>query len=121
MYTYGFETGIVLLPFLLLSLAFAVFMVVAQWRIFAKAGEPGWACLVPFYGSYVLAKITFGNGWLFLLMAIPFVNFIFAIIQTSRLSTAFGKGLGFTFGLLFLAFIFYPILAFGDSEYSQPF
>ena len=121
---YNLDTGILwglLAVYLVFILAISIFMTIVQWKIFVKAGEPGWAVLVPFYGSYVMAKITFGNGWLFLLAAIPLVNIVFLIMMTNRLSKAFGHGVGFTFGLLFLAFIFYPILAFGSSEYTEPY
>ncbi|MBE5923298.1 MAG: signal peptidase I [Lachnospiraceae bacterium] len=92
-------------------------MLVCEWKIYSKAGEPGWAVIVPFYNLYVLFKIAMGNGWLFLLMLVPFVNFVVAIIMIFKLSSAFGHGVGFGFGLLFLPVIFIPILAFGSSEY----
>ncbi|MCR5702361.1 MAG: DUF5684 domain-containing protein [Lachnospiraceae bacterium] len=98
-------------------IAIGIFMLVCEWRIFSKAGEPGWAAIVPFYNAYVLAKIAMGNGWLFLLLFVPFVNFVVAIIMIFKLSSAFGHGVGFGFGLLFLSIIFFPILAFGSSEY----
>ena len=54
-----------------LSLAIAVLGIIAMWKIFEKAGEPGWAAIIPFYNLYVLFKITWGNGWKFLLLLIP--------------------------------------------------
>ena len=57
-----------------LALAAAVITVVLLWMVFVKAGEHGWAALVPFYNSFVLFKITWGNGWKFLLMLIPIVD-----------------------------------------------
>jgi len=112
-----FEVTLILIGLL----AVTFFWTVAIWLIFQKAYEPGWAVLVPFYGSYVMSKITFGNGWLFFLRFLPIVNLIFSIIMAHRLSIAFEKGVGFTFGLLLLPVIFYPILGFGDSEYGEPF
>lgn len=91
--------------------------IVVLWRIYDKAGEPGWASLVPFYNMYVLFKITWGNGILFLLLLIPFANLIIAIILPFKLAKAFGRGVGFGFGLLLLPIIFFPILAFGNSAY----
>ena len=101
-------------------LLMAGFMIIAQWLLFKKAGEPGWASLVPFYNSFVLYKITFGNGWLFLLALVPFVNIVISILQCFKLAKAFGKGTGFGFGLLFLNSIFYAILAFGHDPYYGP-
>ncbi len=94
----------------------SVLYVVITWRIYAKAGEPGWAAIVPFYGSYVLYKICWGNGWLFLLLLIPFVNAVVGIITLYKLSKVFGHGVPFTLGLVFFHFIFFCILGFGPNE-----
>jgi len=100
-----------------LSLALAVLGIIAMWKIFVKAGEPGWAAIIPFYNLYVLFKITWGNGWKFLLLLIPIANIVFAIITMVKLAKAFGKSGGFAVGLIFLSIIFYCILAFGKSQY----
>ena len=92
-------------------------MIVANWKLFTKAGEPGWAAIIPFYSNYVLFKIAFGNGWLFLLCLVPIVNIVINIMLFFKLSKAFGHGVGFGLGLLFLSPIFLLILAFGSSEY----
>lgn len=94
-----------------------VLSIVAQWKVNAKAGEPGWAAIVPFYNAYVLFKIAFGNGWLVLLIFVPFANIVIAIMVWFKLAKAFGHGVGFGFGLLFLNAIFMLILGFGSSEY----
>lgn len=103
---------------LLIELALVVFFIAAMWRVNTKAGEPGWACLVPFYNLYVLLKIAGRPGWWLLLMFIPLVNFVISIIVAIDVAKAFGKGAGFGLGLAFLGFIFYPILAFGDATYE---
>lgn len=102
----------------ILYLAFVVFMLAAMWRIYTKAGKPGWASIVPFYNVYVFLQIAGKPGWWLLLMLIPFVNLIVAILSLVGLANNFGKGGGFVVGLIFLPFIFYPILAFGDAEYQ---
>lgn len=109
-----------LVVYLVLAAAVFVLMLVAQWKINRKAGEYGWAAIVPFYGSYVLAKITWGNGWLFLLMFLPIGNLIFSIMTNVKLARAFGKGGGFAVGLILLPVIFLPILGFGSAEYQGP-
>ncbi|HML67984.1 MAG TPA: DUF5684 domain-containing protein [Clostridia bacterium] len=101
----------------ILSLALAVLGIVAMWKIFEKAGEPGWAAIIPFYNLYVLFKITWGNGWKFLFLLIPIANIVFAIITMVKLAKAFGKSGGFAVGLIFLSIIFYCILAFDQSQY----
>jgi hypothetical protein len=95
-----------------------VILLVSMWRIFTKAGRPGWACLVPIYNAYVELLIAGKPGWWLLLYLIPFVNVFIAIIVTVALCEKFGKGGGFAAGMIFLPFIFYPILAFGDATYK---
>ena len=106
--------------FWIIYLAVIVFYDFVMWKIFVKAGEPGWASIVPFYNTYVLFKITWGNGWLFLLALIPVVQFVILIITYVKLAQAFGKGGGFAAGLILLSFIFLPILAFDSSDYIGP-
>ncbi len=101
----------------IICLALLVLSIVAIWRIFTKAGEPGWASIIPIYNTYVLYKIIFGNGWYFLTLLIPLVNIVFGIMLYFKLAKAFGHGVGFGFGLLFLNPIFMLILAFDSSEY----
>lgn len=103
---------------MILAIIVSIISIVALWKIFAKAGEPGWAAIVPFYNNYVLFKITMGNGWLFLLMFVPLVNIVMSFMVIFKLAKVFGHGIGFGFGLLFLQVIFLLILAFGSSEYE---
>lgn len=110
--------GIGMMVFFLLV---ALVLIVAMWKIFEKAGEPGWAALIPIYNVIVLLKIAGKPAWWIVLMLIPFVNFIVAIILSVAVARNFGKSTGFGVGLAFLGPVFYPILAFGDSRYSpQP-
>jgi hypothetical protein len=106
--------------FWIFYLAFTILMIVAWWKIFTKAGQPGWACIIPIYNLYVWCKIVGRPWWWILLMLIPFVNFIILIILTIDLAKSFGKGVGFGIGLLLLAVIFFPILAFGSAQYQGP-
>jgi hypothetical protein len=101
-------------------LALLVVMIIAYWKIFTKAGEEGWKCLIPIYNVIILLRIVGRPWWWLILMLIPFVNFIVLIIVMNDLSKSFGHGLGFTLGLIFLSFIFYLILGFGDSRYIGP-
>ena len=102
---------------LILSLGLAVLMIISQWKLFTKAGEPGWAAIVPLYNTYVLFKISWGNGWFFLLLLIPIVNLVILIITYVKLASVFGKSGGFAVGLIFLNLIFSVILAFGNAQY----
>jgi len=101
-------------------LALVVLVVAGMWKAFVKAGQPGWAVLIPIYNMYVLLKAAGKPGWWLLLMLIPIVGVVFAIIAVVAFAGRFGKGGGFAVGLIFLPFIFYPILGFGDAQYSPP-
>lgn len=105
---------------MLLYIAFIVFIIAAEWKMYEKAGEPGWACIVPIYGTIVLLKIIGKPWWWLLLFFIPFVNIIFAIWAMNLLSKSFGKDEGFTIGLILLPIVFLPILGFGSAEYVGP-
>ena len=89
--------------------------IAAMWIMFTKAHEEGWASIVPFYNMYVLFKITWGSGWLFLLLLIPIANIVIWIITMVKLAQVFGKGGGFACGLIFLNTIFECIIAFDNS------
>lgn len=102
------------------SFIFVIISLIAMWKVFVKAGQPGWAVLIPIYNVYVLLEIVGRPWWWLLLLIIPGVNFIIAIILTFDLAASFGKSTGFGFGLLFLSFIFTLILAFGDAQYTGP-
>lgn len=101
----------------LIGLAFILLMIVSVWKIFVKAGEPGWASIVPIYNAIVYLKIAGKPLWWIILLIIPFVNFIILILVVLGLAKNFGKGGGFAVGLLLLGFIFLPILAFGDAKF----
>lgn len=106
--------------YFIIMLAVAIVALVGLWKMFGKAGKPGWAAIVPFYNMYCLFEMSFGNGWLFLLTFVPCVGAVFQIILCFKLAKAFGQGVGFGFGLLFLAPIFYMILGFGNADFIGP-
>lgn len=115
--------------------------VICRWRIFSKAGDKGWKALIPVYNGYTEYKLTW-IGWLYFIAVaagiiapiitavypegflcvigslIGLTSTVLAIMQRHKLSVAFGHGIGFTIGLIFLEMIFMLILAFGRSEYK---
>ena len=101
----------------IVGLGIAIFFIACAWRIFTKAGEPGWAAIVPIYNLIVILKIAGKPGWWFLLYFIPLVNIVIGIIVMIALAERFGKTAGFGIGLALLSPIFMPILAFGDAQY----
>lgn len=106
---------------LIIWLAILVVFIIGLWKVFAKAGQPGWASLIPFYNVYVLLKIAGRPGWWLLLLLIPFVNLVIAIVVAIDVAKAFGQSALFGVLLLFLlSGIGYLILGFGDYRYVGP-
>jgi hypothetical protein len=107
--------------FFIFMLVISIFYIFCLWKIYEKAGQPGWASIVPIYGTYIFTKIIGKPWWWVILIIIPYVNFIFAIWGANLLSKSFGKDTGFTVGLVFLSFVFLPILAFDKTiQYRGP-
>lgn len=113
---YGYE-NLISTQTIIGAFIIGVFSIICYWAIFEKAKKPGWAAVVPLYNSYVLFKITFGHGWLFLFLFIPILNIIFGIIFYFKLAKVFNKGIIYGFALIYLPYIFIPALAFGKSKY----
>lgn len=106
--------------FLYIMIGLVVLIAIAHWKIYEKAGKPGWAAIIPIYNIIVLMEIIGKPPWWVILYFIPLVNIVFAIWATNLLSKSFGKDEAFTIGLLILGVIFYPILGFGSAEYQGP-
>jgi hypothetical protein len=102
----------------LIVLAIAVLAIAGLWKTFSKAGEPGWAAIIPIYNDIVWLKIVGRPIWWIILFFIPFVSIVVYIILAIDMAKAFGKGTGFGVGIIFLPFIFIPILGFGDAQYQ---
>jgi hypothetical protein len=105
---------------MIVGLLIALLLIVAMWKVFTKAGQPGWASIIPIYNLYIWCKIVGRPGWWILLMLIPFVNIIVGIILCIDMAKSFGKGAGFGIGLALLGVIFIPILGFGSAQYQGP-
>lgn len=123
---------------LFLALLVIAFFIIVWWRIYKKAGEPGWVALVPGLNSWVMYKITWGKGtvfiaqllitgalsllgniaWIFSIGGV-IVSLIYSIVTNVKLAKVFHKSGGFAFGLIVLPFVFLPILAFGSAEYDR--
>ncbi|RIK75425.1 MAG: signal peptidase I [Planctomycetota bacterium] len=93
-------------------------IVAGMWKTFTKAGQPGWAAIVPIYNIVVLLEIAGRPVWWIVLFLIPCVNLIVSIIVMIDVAAKFGKSAGFGVGLALLGFIFFPILGFGDAQYQ---
>lgn len=103
----------------ILYLGVAILFVAGMWKAFAKAGQPGWAAIIPIYNLYVMLQIAGRPGWWLLLLLIPIVNFFVLLIVSLDVSKNFGKDAAFGIGLWLLGAIFWPILGFGSAQYRH--
>ena len=103
----------------LVVLVVLVIFFTSLWKIFSKAGRPGWLSLVPIVNVYYLILIANRPGWWILFFLIPIVNVVVAILVTIGVANKFGKGSLFGVGMVFLPFIFYPLLAFTNTNYEE--
>lgn len=120
-YSYDTSSSASINPIMgIIWLVLIVLMLAAVWKLFTKAGKPGWAAIVPIYSSIVELEIVGRPVWWIFLLFIPFVNFVVAIIVLNDLAKSFGKGTGTTLLLVFLPFIGFPMLAWGNASYVGP-
>jgi hypothetical protein len=103
---------------LLVQLAISIAVIAGFWKVFTKAGQPGWASLVPFYNAYVMVQIAGKPTWWMILFFIPVANVIALFVVSIGIAEKFGKGTGYGVGLALLSFIFYPMLGFSDAQYN---
>lgn len=103
---------------LILIAASAILVIIAKWRIFEKAGQPGWASIIPYFNFIIMLKIVGKNIWWVLWLFVPIANVVVYIWVTNLLAKRFGQNEGFTLGLILLPFIFYPILGFGNARFQ---
>jgi len=117
----SFNDALFSLPVILVSLAIGVLMLVAVWKVFAKAGEPGWASLIPFYNTYVEFRMAGYNPWLFLLLLVPVVNIVLALLVSYKIGETFGKGPVFNIvWMVLFPVVGWLILGFGGAQCRRP-
>lgn len=93
-------------------------MIGSMWKVYQKAGQPGWSAIVPIYNAYVWLKIAEKPGWWLILMCIPGVNIVCDVMVSMALAERYGKSTAYGVGLAFLPFIYYPALGFGGAQYQ---
>ena len=107
--------------FFLFELAIIVLVIIGMWKAFEKAGQPGWASIIPIYNFYVIFKMGGKPGWWLVFMLLGPLFLIWYIWGLNMVSKSFGKDEGFTVGLALLGIVFWPILGFGDARYIGPY
>ena len=137
----GTVIGVALTTIILLTIAWFVLQIIADWKIFTKAGQAGWKSLIPFYNQYVEYDIcwsgsyglvyaacvfissminnnaTKSGGMVFLLVVLGVISLVVSVRESFCLAKAFGKGTGFAIALVFLAPIMRLVLGFGSAKY----
>jgi hypothetical protein len=105
---------------LLVVVELVIFVVIIAgfWKVFTKAGKPGWASIIPIYNTIVLLQIAGKPLWWIVLLLIPVVNLIMLLLVCIAIAKNFGKGAAFGVGLTLLGVIFFPILGFGSAQYQ---
>ncbi len=104
--------------FSLIWFGLIIFVIASIWKTFEKAGQPGWASLIPIYNFYIICKISGTKNWW--LVFIPLANIYIIIVGYINMAKSFGKDAGFGIGLILLGIIFFPILGFGSAQYIGP-
>ena len=104
----------------LIFIAVILFYIYCLWRLFEKAGRPGWESIIPVYHSYIMiTKLAKLEWWYLLLLFVPVVN-IFAIFKIQiEMAKNFGKSIMYGVGLVFFGFILLPMLALGDAKFIK--
>jgi len=103
---------------MIVYLPVVILMLVAMWKVFSKAGKPGWGAIIPIYNIILMLEIAGKPIWWIILMFVPFVNIVISILVIAGMAKNFGKGVGFVLGMLFLPIIFWPVLGFGGATYT---
>ena len=103
---------------LIIFLLFTIWMVITMWKIFKKADLPGWGSLIPIYNLILIIRMASKPDWWIFLFFIPFINLVAFVVVNVDLAKNFGKDIGFAIGMIYLSFIFFPILAFGEAEFN---
>jgi len=117
---YDSAAGAALGVMMFVYLAVIVIAIIGMWKVFEKAGKPGWAAIIPIYNIIILLEIIGKPTWWIILCLIPFVNIIIWIIIANQLSLSFGQGIGMTILLIFLSVIGFLVLGFGSAKYVGP-
>ena len=104
---------------IIIGVILAIISIAGMWKVFQKAGQPGWAAIVPFYNIYVLLKIAGRPGWWLVLYIIPLVSIVVHLLVSLDVAKAFGKSAGFgIFALWLFSFVGFPVLGFGEATYK---
>ena len=108
---------------LAVTLILSLLSLISMWKLFRKAGQPGWKSIIPVYNMYVMLKISGCPGWWLALCFVPYINLIVAVLAADAFVKAYGRlGIGPVLMYVFLAPFYLPYLAFSRNvRYMGPF
>ena len=119
-YGYGYSSASALagigIAYVVIMLAISALIVVSYWKLFVKAGKPGWAAIVPIYNFIVMCEIAEKPWWYVFLLCVPIANIYAIVVVYNGIAKKFGKSTGYTVGMILLPVIFIPMLAFGKNN-----
>ena len=95
-------------------------IIAGMWKVFSKAGKPGWASLVPIYNTFVMIEIVGLPTWYIILCLIPCTAPFVSLYLIYGLAKSFGKDIGFMLLMIFIPFVGLPMLGFSDAKYVGP-
>lgn len=113
--------NMIIIIMLILMFLFVIFEIVCMWKVYKKAGVPGWASIVPIYNIIVLFKLANIPMWMFILLFIPLLNFYPMYLVYTALADRLGKSRIYGILLLIIPVIIYPILAFSKSKLESTY
>jgi hypothetical protein len=105
---------------IVIYIAVIVLSIAGMWKTFEKAGQPGWAAIIPFYNWWIWIKIVGRESWWFILLFVPCVNFVAIVLLSLDMAKSFGKDALYGVGLFLFPVVFWPVLGFGSAEYRGP-
>ena len=144
----GLLAGALGLAVIIFAVVWYILQVIAYWKIFTKAGKPGWHSIIPILNTWDQYDLSWSRTMAWVWLALAAANGIISrnaaaaqragetynaglagsllglaigvvtVIGLYKLAKSFGKGFGFFIGLLLLNPIFMLILGFGDSRYE---
>lgn len=120
-YFYG-VFGSIVLSFIFMSILFSafiyIFKMIYSYKLFKKMGRKGWEGLIPIYNTIIKLQVLNIPIWMIVFLFIPGINIALSVIIAINISRKFSKDILFTMGLILVPVVFYPILAFGKSEFN---
>lgn len=119
----------------MIAIVLTILEIIGLWKSFNKAGQHGWAAIIPFYNVFVLIKTAKMEWWHFLIvLALAFLTtvdsdtvsglaglayIVYWFVINIKFAKAFGRGAGLGIVCALFPYIGYMILGCGSAEYQK--